>query len=258
MAEIYTETAGNGEDVVLIHGWSMHSGMWGDFADLLARHYRVTCVDLPGHGNSRLIGNFDIDSILRAILACVPKPAHWIGWSLGASIALGVLRCSPKALKTIVMIAGNAKFVAAPDWPNAMESLALQRFASNLEVNKRIALQRFLSLQVKDLNRSKARLKDLRERLTSRPLPHQCALLGGVRILQTGDFRDVLRNINIPALLILGELDTLVPISAGNAMKRICPELGFHFIADAGHMPFYTHSQETSSIVKQFLTDRSN
>ena len=40
---------GSGPDLVLLHGWGMHGGLWSDWADELGEWFRVTVVDLPGH-----------------------------------------------------------------------------------------------------------------------------------------------------------------------------------------------------------------
>jgi pimeloyl-[acyl-carrier protein] methyl ester esterase len=49
---LHVETFGSGPDLVLLHGWGMHGGVWGDFALRLAEHHRVHAIDLPGHGYS--------------------------------------------------------------------------------------------------------------------------------------------------------------------------------------------------------------
>ncbi|MGB5339321.1 MAG: alpha/beta fold hydrolase, partial [Gammaproteobacteria bacterium] len=49
---LYTHTSGAGPDLLLVHGWGLHSGIWDGLAPLLEPHYRVTRMDLPGHGRS--------------------------------------------------------------------------------------------------------------------------------------------------------------------------------------------------------------
>ena len=44
---------GQGPELVLLHGWAMHSGIWGGVVDVLASEFRVNLVDLPGHGQSQ-------------------------------------------------------------------------------------------------------------------------------------------------------------------------------------------------------------
>src|SRR3546814_7929519 len=43
----------HGPDLVLIHGWAMHAGIFAPLRDELATRYRLHLVDLPGHGHSR-------------------------------------------------------------------------------------------------------------------------------------------------------------------------------------------------------------
>ena len=53
---------GQGPDLVMLHGWSMHSAVWHDLADALASRFTLHLVDLPGHGQSDwLSGDFDIE-----------------------------------------------------------------------------------------------------------------------------------------------------------------------------------------------------
>ncbi|KAB2856246.1 MAG: alpha/beta fold hydrolase, partial [Anaerolineae bacterium] len=56
-AALYRHTVGSGPDVVLLHGWGMHSGVWEDVVEALLDHHRVAVFDLPGHGYSRASGS---------------------------------------------------------------------------------------------------------------------------------------------------------------------------------------------------------
>jgi len=48
----YHHTLGSGPDVLLLHGWGMHSGVWENVVEGLRDDYRITMLDLPGHGYS--------------------------------------------------------------------------------------------------------------------------------------------------------------------------------------------------------------
>ncbi len=52
-APLHVEIRGDGPDVVLLHGWALHGGMWGPWVDELSRRARLHFIDLPGHGRSR-------------------------------------------------------------------------------------------------------------------------------------------------------------------------------------------------------------
>ncbi len=245
----------NISNVVLVHGWSMHSGMWGPFVDLLGESHRITCLDLPGHGHAPMVEDFNLGSISEVLLGAAPERACWIGWSLGASVVMHIARFFPHRVKSMALLAGNAKFVADDEWPSGMDLTVLHRFAKNLIEDNRGAVLRFLSLQTQASPTSKQLLKELRKRLDSRNAPLESALLGGLSILENADSREVLRNLQCPVLLLFGELDTLVPVDAGTAMKELCPAANLHVVKGAGHMPFYTHASETASIFNRFLTE---
>ncbi|MEZ5623317.1 MAG: alpha/beta fold hydrolase [Nitrosomonas sp.] len=52
---MHCEILGNGPDLVLLHGWAMHGGVWRGVREQLAMKYRVHLFDLPGHGLSPML-----------------------------------------------------------------------------------------------------------------------------------------------------------------------------------------------------------
>ena len=52
-AALHIHTIGKGPDLVMLHGWGMHAGVWRLVSTSLAANFRVHTVDLPGHGQSR-------------------------------------------------------------------------------------------------------------------------------------------------------------------------------------------------------------
>ena len=72
-------TYGQGPDLVLLHGWAMHSGIWGGLVDVLATEYRVNLVDLPGHGiNQHVPLSDDLNEVADLILSVVGDRGE--GW----------------------------------------------------------------------------------------------------------------------------------------------------------------------------------
>ncbi len=90
---LHVESSGHGPPLALLHGWAMHSGVWGGLAATLAKRYRVHAVDLPGHGFSAPAPSFTIEGVVRlldAAFAAERSPLVVVGWSLGGQIALAV------------------------------------------------------------------------------------------------------------------------------------------------------------------------
>ena len=53
---LQVERRGDGPDLVLLHGWGMHGGVWDELVPRLAARFRVHVPDLPGHGRSTACG----------------------------------------------------------------------------------------------------------------------------------------------------------------------------------------------------------
>ena len=86
---LHAETQGSGPALVMLHGWGLHSGIWEPVLPRLRQHFRVTCIDLPGHGGSRgWDEGFDLETAAAAALEAAPRRAAWLGWSLGGQVTL--------------------------------------------------------------------------------------------------------------------------------------------------------------------------
>ncbi len=84
-------TTGAGPDVILVHGLTDSSGTWAGITSSLAQHYRVTTLDLRGHGNSSDAEHYDMASMTLDLVAVVAAAGIdnplVIGHSLGGAVA---------------------------------------------------------------------------------------------------------------------------------------------------------------------------
>ncbi|QXP84061.1 pimeloyl-ACP methyl ester esterase BioH [Methylococcus sp. Mc7] len=249
----FVETSGNGPDVVLIHGWGMHGGIWSDFVPLLTDRYRVTRIDLPGHGNSPMLADWSLETVTAAVLEVAPQPAHWVGWSLGAMVALEAARAAPEAVASLTLLCGTPRFVAEPGWPG-MDAATLTRFADGFLADYEDACRRFLALQVWGMPGERELLREVRSHLVGRPQPERTALLAGLEVLRHADLRPVLRELRQPVQALLGRRDKLVPAGLGAALAELKPGLISHRIDNAPHVPFLTHGDRTARLIDEFIS----
>ncbi len=250
---------GTGKPIVLVHGWAMHSGIWGDFAQQLAHSHRVICVDLPGHGQSSVLEPFELAAISAALASTVANEAAcWLGWSLGATVALDFAHRYPERVSSLVLLSGNPCFCRSPvaslttAWP-AMNDQVLQQFAEQLRDNSQATLLRFLALQVLGSDHYKRLLAELKQSTAACPPPDSATLAGGLAILKQADLRAALADLVIPVMAILGGRDTLVPVAVGEAMRQIQPLLQVQVLDKAAHAPFLSHPQAVLALVRDFL-----
>ena len=250
-AGVHVETCGRGADVVLVHGWAMHSGIWGDFAERLARRYRVTRVDLPGHGRSAMVADYSLEGLSDALAEAVPVPAHWLGWSLGASIVLALAGRSPERVRSVALMAGNPRFWGDADWPG-VDRTQLQAFAADMMESYSVTLSRFLWLQTFVLDDGRRVLEALKRRMEAGPQPRPEALRQGLEILLNADLRSHLNDVKHPLTLVLGARDRLVPAALAAAVEAHSPRVPVHLLPHAAHLPFITEADACLGLLTEF------
>lgn len=247
--KLAVEVTGAGPDLVLLHGWGMHGGVWDALAERLADAFTLHCVDLPGHGASDFDGDGDIEAWAVSVMAATPAGADWVGWSLGGLIGLQAGLLAPAHLRRLVLLASTPRFVRAGDWSCAIDGSVLALFAEQLEKDFAKTLRRFLSLQVRGSRHMAQTLRQLRARLSERGQPQAGALRAGLAMLRHADFRASLAACGVPVYLLLGERDTLVPPALADAL----PALPHYRVGGAGHAPFISHPDQCAGQIKRWL-----
>ncbi len=251
---LYKETSGNGPDIVLLHGWGLHGGVFDTLVAVLAAQYRTTCIDLPGHGGSRdVLPSGGLDAWVDAVMAAAPPRAAWLGWSLGGMLALRVAQRLPAHVRGLLLCCTTPKFVTAADWPQAQQAATLARFADDLQQDYRTTVQQFLALQVQGDDCARAVLRDLRARVFAHGQPHPDGLAGGLAILRDTDLREALPAIDVPARIIMGQHDRLTPPAAGEYLAAQLPQADCQVIPRAAHAPFLSHADEFLLHTQHFL-----
>ncbi len=252
---LYIDIQGSGPDLVMLHGWGLHGGLFGPVIEPLAQHFHLHLVDLPGHGRSPMLeGDYTLDTVAKAIADDVPADAHWLGWSLGGRIALAAAN-DGAAINRLILVGANPCFTQKPGWPHAMPEAELEQFATSLRDNYKATLQRFLAVQSRGSERAREELRNLRDSLFAHGEPDPQALAGGLEILRSADLRLALAAITQPTLVLHGERDTLAPLAAAEYTAARLPNGKLEVIAGAGHAPFISHPELFTRALVEFLHD---
>jgi pimeloyl-[acyl-carrier protein] methyl ester esterase len=256
MGALHVESVGSGPPLVLLHGWAMHSGIWGSLVGRLARRFRVHAVDLPGHGHSALPGPFTLDGAVAATSAVVPaeaRPLTAVGWSLGGLVAMRWARQEPARISRLALVATTPRFSAAEDWPHAVPAETLERFGDELHVSWKLTIQRFLALQMHGSEHGRATLAALRHQVFARGEPSPKALFGALDAIVNTDLRAEVADIAQPAIVISGSRDMLAPPAAGRWLAQRLPDARFALIEGAAHVPFLSHADAFGAALDPFL-----
>lgn len=253
---LYYDQYGHGPEVVLVHGWGSHGGVWTEIARALAADYRVIVPDLPGHGRSRdfLPPVYTPEALAGEIRHALSGPAVWIGWSMGGLVALAAAQRNPQEVTRLVLVGATPKYVQSPDWPHAMSPTVLEQFARNLEQDYVGTLERFLTLQMA-AGEDRAVLRRLRDEMFRYGEPPTAALQAGLRLLKEEDRRNALAGIATPALVVHGARDRLAPVGAAQYLAEHLPYARLEIIPEAGHAPFLSHPEMFLEKLRGFIRD---
>ena len=239
-------------DLLMLHGWGMHNGAWGRFAERLGAGLAVQAVELPGHGKAPCgPGPFTAAGFASALAQC-SSATTWLGWSLGGQLALRAALDFPGRVQRMILLATGASFVARPHWPWGIDPADFSRFRATVVADPASALRRFNGWQVAGSERSRQTLGELNRRL-GESVPEARALADGLDILGSLDLFAELERLRGRVLLLVGAEDRLVAPEAVRRTAALIPGAQFRLIPGAGHAPFISHPDAVLEAVSEFL-----
>ncbi|GGY09159.1 pimeloyl-ACP methyl ester esterase BioH [Paludibacterium paludis] len=239
---LFVETRGRGSDVVLLHGWGLHGGVFGRIADALESRFCLHAVDLPGHGASPPLDPFDAPAIADALAGLFPFPVQVVGWSLGGYLAQHWAARHPHQVKSLALVSTSPCFTRRGDWPHAQEARHLNAVADSLDDDFDLTLERFLALQMLGAPEARETLRAVRDLLFAHGRP--AGLKSALALLLDGDGRSLAPDILCPVGLFHGARDAITPIGAAHWLRDNLTFATLHEFPRASHAPFLSHESE--------------
>ncbi|MFV0574788.1 MAG: pimeloyl-ACP methyl ester esterase BioH [Vibrio sp.] len=255
---IYWQSQGNGQNLVLIHGWGMNGAVWQQVMDVLSQSFCVHSVDLPGYGFSNEAAADDLDDICQQVLDSAPEKAVYLGWSLGGLVATQIALTQPSRVEKLITLASSPRFSANKElsadkaWRGIMPKV-LTDFTQQLSDNFIKTVEGFMQLQAMGSPSVKDDVKWIKQQVFSRPMPNQAALAIGLDILAQVDLRSALADIQVPTLRLYGRLDGLVPKSIIPQVDAYMPNSESFVFQSSSHAPFMTEPELFCDKVSQFI-----
>ena len=224
---LWHKTIGNGPSLVLLHGWAFNSDIFQSLIDKYKANYRITVIDLPGHGRSKDIDG-NIENWCDELIKLIPEQSILLGWSLGGLLSTYI--ASQIEISKLILVAASPCLINNKNWHYGINIEVFNQFAINLKNDSTKSLKRFVSLQSKD----KSQLQELYKSIQKYPASNN-ALNNGLEIIINSDLRDIYKDIAVPKTTILGSLDTLVPVKIKEWYETVGSQT---FIIHSGHLPF--------------------
>jgi 2-succinyl-6-hydroxy-2,4-cyclohexadiene-1-carboxylate synthase len=251
---------GSGHAVVLLHGFTGTSDAWDTHgADLVARH-RILVPCLPGHGGTiapaeAMSVEATADALAALLEARDAVPAHVVGYSLGARVALRLAVAHPDVVDRLVLESPSAGLPSEAE--RAARRAADEALAARLEAG---GIERFVDEWERNPVFAGAgspdpdRVARVREmRLGNDP----AGLAASLRHAGQGSMEPLfgaLPAIALPTLVIAGELDAIGRPRAERVAAAI-PDARLAVVDGAGHTPHDERPEAFRRLVTAFLEE---
>ena len=262
--EIYYEDHGSGKPVVLVHGWPLSGASWEkQVTDLLRAGHRVITYDRRGFGqSSRPSTGYDYDTFTEDLHKLVTKlnlrDFALVGFSMGGGeVARYFGKYGSEGVRKAVFMAAVTPFLLkTADNPQGVDAGAFEGIKAGIAADRPAFLSAFLrdffNVDVLGGKLVSDQAVQMNWNIAAGASPK--GSVDCVTAFSSTDFRDDLKQIDVPTLVIHGDADRIVPYPVGG--KRM-PEFvkGSKLITVEGapHGLIWTHASKLNPELAHFL-----
>jgi len=263
---IFYIVKGEGEPLLLVHGYGAGFWVWEKQVDILSHSYRVYALDLLGHGFSdRPKIDYRPETYIHFFRDFMDgvgiERATLIGNSMGGGIAWAMAALFPERVKRLILIN------CVP--PDVLKQVRNESFRM-LAAVKDIPLLAYFVIASRNKNSIKAILKEcvsdirlitpeivIRQYQLSRIRGTTWVLYSTLKNARdTSKMVDYFSRINQPALLIWGERDLIFPLCVGENLHQAIQGSKLFVIEKSGHIPMWETPEVVNRAILDFLKEK--
>ena len=233
---ISVDYLGEGEMIVFLHGIGGNKKNWEENVEFFSSKYLSVAWDTRGYGESDdYLGSLNFQDVLddlKKVLKYFNKDkAHIVGLSMGGQIATLFYEKFPESVKSLILC----------DTHFGLSNLSLQEIEKFINLRKEPLVQGKEPIDIAPIV-AKTLIGDVNNKIAYDKLVKSISILHKNSYLKTIDasmkteHRHVFETINIPTLILVGELDTLTPPSMAKEIKKKIPNSLIKVIPNAGHL----------------------
>jgi len=235
---------GEGEPVVLLHGWGASAESLGGIAKTLEDQFRVFAIDLPGFGWTppppAAWGTREYAAHVEAFMGsnAIQSP-NLLGHSFGGRIALALAAQSPHRVRRLVLVASaGIRANLRPRYYLKVGAVKLAKRVFSFPIWGRLG-ERILST--------------VHQRVGSRDYRNAGQMRRTLVRVVNEDLRDILSSIQAPTLIIWGDRDLEVSRSSMEIIAGGIRGSQLEIMEGAGHFPFVDMPERFGKLVRDFL-----
>ncbi len=239
-AKIHMLKAGSGDAVLSLHSIEGNLG-WLPYLEALSRSACVYAPTHPGFGTSERPDWLEtIDDLARFYLWALDElglgKVHLIGGFMGGWIAAEMAVMCPQVLQSLTLI-GTAG-VRPTDGEIADIFLLGEEETINLAIGNSDVLAAAIDAEEPNL---RIRGREMTTRLCWKPYMHDPSLI------------HLLPRVQVPTLVVWGENDCIVPVSAGERIADAMPNARLEIVEGAGHLPHIERPERVTPLLLEHM-----
>lgn len=261
--DLYYEDHGTGKPVVLVHGWPLSGRSWEkQVPALLAAGYRVITYDRRGFGDSsKPTSGYDYDTFAQDLHKLVTKldlrEFALVGFSMGGGeVARYLGTYGTKGVSKAVFISSIPPFLLkTSDNPDGVDGAVFEGIRKAIVADRPAFLSQFLSNFYNVDTLSGKLISDQAVQL-SWNIAAGASPQGTLDCVATWltDFRNDLKRIDLPTLVIHGDADQILPISAtGKRTLEFVKGSKLVVVEGGPHGVTWTHAEKVNQALLDFL-----
>lgn len=253
---VYREK-GSGPSLVLLHGWPLDGRQWQRQLDALSDEFRVVAWDAPGAGLSsdppttfRLA---DWAACLAAFIQALNlAPAHVAGLSFGGGLALELFRRHREVVRSLILMSAYA------GWGGSLPADEVFRRLELTRRNTTLPPERWAPALI-DTLLPKGASPELADELAMMLADfHPQATRTSLESFAEADLSDMLADVDVPTLLLYGELDVRSPRHVWEPIHEGIVGSRLVIVPDVGHMVNMQASVRCNEEIRAFVQHVEN
>lgn len=262
--DIYYEDHGSGKPVVLVHGWPLSGAAWEkQVLDLVAAGHRVITYDRRGFGqSSKPTTGYNYDTFAEDLHKLVTKldlrDFGLVGFSMGGGEVARYLGKygSDRVSKAAFLSAVTPFLLKTADNPGGVDAGAFEGIKAGVAADRLAFLAAFLRdfFNVDVFGGKLVSDQDVQFNWNIAAGASPRGTIDCVTAFSSTDFRNDLKRIDVPTLVIHGNADRIVPfLVSAKRMPEFVEGSKLLEIEGAPHGLIWTHASKINPELAHFL-----